>query len=90
MRRREFIALISAVAAWPLTASAQQTTKIPRIGYLVTDVRKYQRLYDAFLERLRELGYMEGRNLVVEYRDAEGQLARFPDLAAELAVLTST
>ena len=87
MRRREFIALSGAAMACPLTTSAQQAAKIPRIGYLVTNFRINRHLYDPFLERLREFGYVEGRNLVIEYRDAEGQLARFPDLAAELVRL---
>ena len=72
---------------WPITANAQHTAKNPRIGYLVTNFRVNRHLYEPFLERLRELGYEDGRNLVIEYRDAEGQLDRFPGLAAELARL---
>jgi len=62
MKRRELF--IGALAAWPLTASAQQTAKVPRIGYLVTNFRINRHLFEAFLERLRELGYVDGRNLV--------------------------
>src|SRR5262249_46626291 len=87
LKRRQFIPLSGAALAWPLIASAQQTTKIPRTGYLVTNFRINRPLYEAFVERLRELGYVDGRNLVIEYRDAEGQLDRFPRLAAELARL---
>jgi ABC-type uncharacterized transport system substrate-binding protein len=87
VRRRQFIALVGGAAVWPITANAQQTAKIPRIGYLVTNFRVNRHLYEPFLERLRELGYEDGRNLVIEYRDAEGQLDRFPGLAAELARL---
>jgi len=90
MERREFISLIGSRIAWSLAASAQQTAKIPRIGYLATNFRINRHLYEAFLERLRELGYVDGRNLVIDYRDAEGQLDRLPALATELARLTVT
>jgi putative ABC transport system substrate-binding protein len=87
MKRREFIALIGAAAAWPLTASAQQAAKISHIGYLVGSLRTDPHLSDAFLERLHELGYVDGGNLTIEYRDADGQLDRLPGLAAELVRL---
>jgi len=86
MRRRKFIALSGAAMVWPLTASAQQAAKIPRIGYLGTNLRD-EHFREPFLERLRELGYEDGRNIVIEYRDAKGQLDRLPGLAAELARL---
>src|SRR5262245_17897234 len=88
MKRRAFIAVLgSAAMVWPLTVRAQQVAIIPRVGYLVTNFRINRPLYEAFLERLRELGYVDGRNLVIEYRDAEGQLDRLPGLAAELGRL---
>jgi putative tryptophan/tyrosine transport system substrate-binding protein len=74
----------------PLAAHAQQPTKVARIGYLVTgglDSPETRILLDAFRQGLRERGYVEGQNLVIEYRAADGQLERFPALAAELGQL---
>jgi putative ABC transport system substrate-binding protein len=68
-----------------VVAEAQQAAKIPRIGYLST--RHYAPQQEAFLQGLRDRGYVEGRNVVIEYRDAEGQLERLPALAAELVAL---
>ena len=69
-------------------AQAQQQKKVPRIGFLVPDSQSASSIRtEAFLQGLRELGYMEGQNIVIEYRFAEGKIDRFPDLAAELARL---
>jgi putative tryptophan/tyrosine transport system substrate-binding protein len=87
MRRREFIALSGATLAWPLAASAQHAAKLPRIGYLGTNLQIDGHLREPFIERLRELGYEDGRNIVIEYRDAKGQFDRFAGLADELARL---
>jgi len=88
VRRREFISLLGgAAAAWPLGASAQQAAKIFRIGYLAGDLATSPHLPEAFRRGLRDLGYVEGRNVVIEYRDAEGKLERLPTLAAELVAL---
>src|SRR5947209_1607173 len=88
MRRREFITFVGgAAAAWPLAARAQQPTKIPRIGYLVTgslESPETRAAIDAFRQGLRKLGYAEGRNLVIEY---DGKIERFRGLAAELVRL---
>jgi putative ABC transport system substrate-binding protein len=84
---RELIALSGATMAWPLIVSAQQAAKIPRIGYLAASLRIDRHLQEAFLERLRELGYVDGRNVLIEYRDANGQLGQLPSLAAELVHL---
>jgi putative tryptophan/tyrosine transport system substrate-binding protein len=86
MRRREFITLLgSAAAAWPFAARAQQGERIRRVGVLETvSVMLNAANYDALRQGLRELGYVEGRNLVIEYRSADGLTGRFPDLAAEL------
>jgi putative ABC transport system substrate-binding protein len=79
MKRREFIALLSgAAAAWPLGASAQQAAKVPRIGYLAGNLAANPHLREAFLQGLRDLGYVEGRNVVIEYRDLEGKYERLP------------
>jgi putative ABC transport system substrate-binding protein len=88
MKRREFIALLSGAAvAWPLGASAQQAAKVPRIGYLSGNLAANPHTREAFLQGLRDLGYVEGRNLEIEYRDVEGKYERLPALAAELVAL---
>jgi putative ABC transport system substrate-binding protein len=73
--------------AAPFAAAAQQATKVPRLGYLAADRAANAHLQEAFRQGLRDLGYVEGRNLVIEYRDAERKLERFPALAAELVAL---
>ena len=71
-----------------LTAEAQQPARIPRIGILFASSASVQSArVEAFRQRLRELGYVEGKNIVIEYRYAEGKLERLPDLAAELVRL---
>ena len=85
MRRRAFITLLGGAAAWPLVARAQQTGKVSRIGFLGPSSPALERhLVDAFRQKLRELGHVEGENLVIEYRWAEGQDEQLPSLAAEL------
>ena len=73
--------------AIPLAAEAQQAAKIARIGYLSNNLAGNPPAREAFLQGLRDLGYVEGRNLVIEYRDAEGNAERLPALAAELVAL---
>src|SRR5438477_10391821 len=88
MKRREFISLIGGATAWPLAARAQQAGKIYRIGILETiPAARNAANLDALRKGLRELGYVEGRNLVIEYRSADGRAERFPDLASELVRL---
>ncbi len=87
MRRREFITLLGGAAAvWPIVAHAQQGRK--RIGFLGTSSLSLERhLLDAFVQSLRELGHIDGDNIAIEYRWAEGQDNRLPNLAAELVRL---
>ena len=77
MRRREFITLLGGAAAWPLAARAQQPAKMPTIGFLygATPSVESQRVA-AFVQRLRELAWIDGRNVAVEYRWAEGRPER--------------
>src|SRR5690349_10205721 len=73
--------------ATPLAAEAQQAAKVARIGYLSPNQATSPHLREAFRQGLGDLGYVEGRNLVIEYRDAEGKFERLPALAAELVAL---
>ena len=81
-------ALCAMLVALGSFAEAQQPMKVPRVGYLSAPSRSAQSArHEAFRQGLRELGYVEGKNIVIEWRDAEGQLERLPDLAAELVRL---
>jgi putative tryptophan/tyrosine transport system substrate-binding protein len=87
MRRREFISLLGGAATWPVVARAQHQ-KTPRIGYLFSFTEpEGQHLWDACREGLRDLGYVEGRNIALEPRWAQGQHERLPALANELVRL---
>jgi putative ABC transport system substrate-binding protein len=87
-RRRFLIAAVTAVLATPLASLAQQKGKIWRIGVLETISPALNAAnFDAFRQGLRELGYVEGQNVVIEYRSADGRQERFPDLATELVRL---
>jgi putative ABC transport system substrate-binding protein len=86
MRRREFITFVGgSAAAWPLAVRAQQSTRIARIGYLnMNDAAQAASYVESFRAGLRDLGYVEGKNIVIESRFAEGNVDRIPELAAEL------
>jgi putative ABC transport system substrate-binding protein len=87
LRRRDFITLLGGAAAWPLAARAQQT-KLPTIGFLgASTPLNWNPWTAAFLQRLRELGWIEGRTVAIEYRWAEGRNERFGEIAAEFVRL---
>jgi putative tryptophan/tyrosine transport system substrate-binding protein len=84
MRRRDFILVIGgAAAAWPLAARAQQVGKVPIIGFLGTNTTAWSPWTNAFSERLRALGWTDGRTIAIEYRWAEGRPERYTEIATE-------
>jgi putative ABC transport system substrate-binding protein len=88
MKRREFILALGGAAAWPLAARAQQAGKVWRIGMLeTTSIALNAANVNAFRQALRQLGYIEGTNLAIEYRSGEGRIDRFPQFAAEMVRL---
>src|SRR6266536_4540784 len=91
MRRRELITLLGCAAVtWPFAVCAQQPPKVARIGCLVTgslESPEARAMLDPFRQGLREHGYVEGQNIVIEYRSADGKIERFQQLATELTNL---
>jgi len=88
MRRREFITLFGgATVAWPLAARAQQAAKPPTIGFLGADAAAFAPWTAAFVAHLRELGWIEGRTIAIEYRWSEGRTERYAEIAAEFVRL---
>jgi putative tryptophan/tyrosine transport system substrate-binding protein len=88
MRRREFIGLVGGAATWPMVVRAQQTGKLSTIGYLgATAAVAEKSRTDAFVQRLRELGWIEGNTVAIEYRWGESRTERFPEIATDLVRL---
>jgi putative tryptophan/tyrosine transport system substrate-binding protein len=90
MKRRQFTALLGGLAAFPIIAKAQQRARPFRIGFIAGGVRPTPfegSLYDAFPQGMKELGYVEGRDFLVEWRFANGKYERFPEFAKELVDL---
>jgi putative ABC transport system substrate-binding protein len=89
MQRRKFITLLGGAAAtWPLVVRAQQAGKLPTVGVLVAGTpASHGKWVAAFVQRLRELGWIEGRTVAIEYRWAEGRTERFAEIAAEFVRL---
>jgi putative ABC transport system substrate-binding protein len=88
LKRREFIMLLGGAASWPLAVRGQQGGRLPTIGYLgATTTSTQSQMVAAFVARLHELGWIEGRTVAIEYRWAEGRPERFAEIAAEFARL---
>ena len=89
MNRREFITLLSgtAAAAWPVTTQAQQPSKLPTIGYLGGTTPAEGQRVASFVQQLRELGWIEGRNVTIEYRRTDGRPEQMAEIAAEFVRL---
>src|SRR5262245_28415467 len=88
LNRREVITLFGGAAAWPLTAHAQRSPKVPLLGYLTGDSDSVDLpRRKAFREGLHDLGYDEGRNIQIEYRTTGGSVEKLSDAAAELSRL---
>ena len=84
--RRAFLGMLGLIIA-PRMTEAQQAVKVARVGVLANNPDANPHMVEAFLQALRDFGYVEGRDLVMEYRSAEGKLERYPALAAELVAL---
>ena len=87
MRRREFITLLGGAMAWPMAAGAQQAGKLPTIGFLGADASAFSPWTAAFVAHLRKLGWIENRNIAIEYRWSEGRTERYAEIAAEFVRL---
>ena len=88
MRRRDLITLFGGVAAiWPLSAKAQQPGKLPTIGFLGANASGFAPWVSAFVARMRELGWIDGRTIAIEYRWSEGRPERYAEIAAEFVRL---
>lgn len=91
MDRRTFLGtLAGGLLATPLSAEAQQAAKVPRVGILSSSNPRSDAIYQAFEQRLRDLGHVEGQNVGIEFRNADGRFERLTGLADELVVSTST
>ena len=88
MRRREFIALAGGAAVWPVAVRAQQPAGMPTIGFMGAGTQLgWSRWTAAFVQRMAELGWVEGRTVAIDYRWAEGSSSRYEEIATEFARL---
>jgi putative ABC transport system substrate-binding protein len=79
MRRRDFLTVVGGAAAWPLVARAQQPGRLPTIGFLGAEASVWSAWTTAFVQRLRDLGWIENRTIAIEYRWSEGRPERDAD-----------
>src|SRR5215510_10001861 len=84
MKRREFITLIGGAAAWPLAARAQQTGQTPRVGYIRAGTPNNDPFREEFVRGMRDLGYVEGRNIAYEFRHYGDDVESIPSLIGDL------
>src|SRR5262245_48658535 len=85
LKRRELITLLGGAAAWPLAAREQQPAKLPTIGVLhLSSLEALAERMGGFRQGLKDIGYVEGENVAIEYRHADNRLDRLPDLATDL------
>ncbi len=84
MRRRDFLGVLGSAAAWPLAARAQTTILPRRIGFLLVGFSTDSKAAQSFQQGLREAGYLEGRDVIIEWRTAQGDYSRVPALIDEL------
>src|ERR1700756_2314320 len=87
MRRRDFIAIVGGAATWPVAAGAQQAGRLPTIGFLGADPSGFGPWTAAFVARLQELGWIDGRTVAIEYRWSQGRTERYAEIAAEFVRL---
>ena len=87
MKRRQFIGLVGVTAAWPLAARAQKSDKMARVAILSTANPRSASFFQAFEQRLSELGYIEGQNIAFEYRNAGGEVDSEPVAAHDVLSL---
>lgn len=87
MRRREFITTVGGAAVWPMAAVAQPSGRLPTIGFLGANASGFGPWTAAFVARLRELGWIDGRTIAIEYRWSEGRNERYAEIAAEFVHL---
>jgi len=90
VNRRAFIMVLGGAAAWPLAARAQQPTKVPRVGILTPAVTDATTALQALHRGIRDLGYVEGQTIALDFRFSRGDLDALPGLAAELVPPPST
>ena len=83
MNRRDFMAAVGGAMAWPTAAKAQAAGRLPTIGFLGADPAGFAPWTAAFVARLRELGWIDGRTVAIEYRWSEGRTERYAEIAAE-------
>src|SRR5436190_23810151 len=87
MRRRQVLGFIGGAAVWPAITRAQQAGKLPTIGFLGADALAFSPWTSAFVARLRELGWVEGSNILIEYRWSQGRTERYAEIADEFVRL---